>query len=107
MACNATDIPALSFPRNEIIEIIPASYNNEASRITIPNLPQEMIPPSPEDLQIPVPPSGVVSPMNGLGTPQTGAGTPRIPPGSPNSENPTPLEPSLGTQLLIERALRG
>ncbi|KAL9121723.1 MAG: hypothetical protein Q9187_001717 [Circinaria calcarea] len=106
MACNATDIPALSFPRNEIIEIIPASYNNEASRITIPNLPQDMIPPSPEDLQIPVPPSGVVTPMNGLGTPQTGAGTPGIRLGSP-SENATPFEPGLGTQLLVERALRG
>ena len=78
MACNANDIPALSFPRDEIIEIIPASYTNEATRITIPDLPQEIISPSPQDIQIPVPPSGVVSPMNGLGTPQTVAGTPRL-----------------------------
>ena len=39
MACNAVDIPFLSFPRNEIIEIIPASYNNEAKRIHVPDLP--------------------------------------------------------------------
>ncbi len=77
MACNATDIPKLSFPRNEIIEIIPASYNNDAKRILIPGLPQELIPASPEDLKIPVPPSGVVSPMVGLGTPANGGGTPR------------------------------
>ena len=48
MACNATDIPSLSFPRDEIIEIIPASYNNEASRIKISGLPPEIIPGSPE-----------------------------------------------------------
>ena len=52
MACNATDIPGLSFPRNEIIEIIPASYQNEATRISIPGLPQESIAASPEDIQI-------------------------------------------------------
>ncbi|OJD15321.1 hypothetical protein AJ78_04405 [Emergomyces pasteurianus Ep9510] len=65
MACNAADIPFLSFPRDEIIEIIPASYNNKAKRIHIPDLPPEIIPASPEDLKIPVPPSGVVSPMPG------------------------------------------
>lgn len=77
MACNATDIPKLSFPRNEIIEIIPASYNNEAKSILIPGLPRELIPASPEDLKIPVPPSGVVSPMVELGTPANGGGTPQ------------------------------
>lgn len=77
MACNATDIPNLSFPRNEIIEIIPASYNNEAKRILIPGLPPELNPASPEDLKIPVPPSGVVSPMLDLGTPANGSGTPQ------------------------------
>ncbi|KZF21282.1 6-phosphofructo-2-kinase [Xylona heveae TC161] len=41
MACNAADIPNLEFPRNEIIEIIPASYNNETKRIHIPGLPKE------------------------------------------------------------------
>lgn len=61
MACNATDIPGLSFPRNEIIEIIPASYNNEATAIPIPNLPEDTIPSSPEDIRIPVPSSGVVT----------------------------------------------
>jgi len=61
MACNAQDIPALSFPRNEIIEIIPASYNNEATRIVIPGIEEVMIPASPEDIKIPVPPSGTIT----------------------------------------------
>ncbi|QSS50336.1 6-phosphofructo-2-kinase/fructose-2, 6-bisphosphatase [Histoplasma capsulatum var. duboisii H88] len=65
MACNAADIPFLSFPRDEIIEIIPASYNNKANRIHIPDLPPEIIPASPEGIKIPVPPSGVASPMPG------------------------------------------
>ncbi|EON64099.1 hypothetical protein W97_03329 [Coniosporium apollinis CBS 100218] len=77
MACNATDIPKLDFPRDEIIEIIPASYNNEAKRIHIPELPDSMIPGSPQDLQIPVPPSGTVSPLGSLGSPNTtGTSTP-------------------------------
>ncbi|KAI9793622.1 MAG: hypothetical protein M1833_000708 [Piccolia ochrophora] len=70
MACNAADIPNLKFPRNEIVEIIPASYNNEAKRISIPDLPDEIVPDSPEDIKIPVPSSGMVSPMPGIGTPQ-------------------------------------
>jgi 6-phosphofructo-2-kinase/fructose-2,6-biphosphatase 4 len=86
MACDAMAIPKLKFPRNEIIEvsiiaetvifiklteqqIIPASYQNEAKRIKIPGLPQDMIPGSPEDIRIPVPPSGVASPLSGIGTP--------------------------------------
>lgn len=109
MACNAADIPFLSFPRDEIIEvataptlgihcnpmliccsniqILPASYNNEAKRIHVPDLPPEIIPGSPEDIKIPVPPSGAVSPMPGGsvgsltrgGTPQSGIRTPRDP----------------------------
>ncbi|KAI9881405.1 MAG: hypothetical protein M1830_003412 [Pleopsidium flavum] len=95
MACNATDIPKLSFPRNEIIEIIPASYNNEAKRILIPGLPQELIPASPEDLKIPVPPSGVVSPMAGLGTPANGGGTPQ-------NGSLTPQEPAEETHSRVD-----
>ncbi|KAK3080404.1 hypothetical protein LTS18_001714 [Coniosporium uncinatum] len=79
MACNAADIPRLEFPRNEIIEIIPASYNNMAKRIHIPDLPDQMIPSSPQDISMPVPPSGapsgMVSPMSGMGTPVMGSGT--------------------------------
>jgi 6-phosphofructo-2-kinase/fructose-2,6-biphosphatase 4 len=93
MACNAADIPKLEFPRDEIIEvstplskrqgrivptlnqIIPSSYNNVAKRIKIPGLPPSMVPGSPEDIQIPVPPSGAVSPIRGMGTPQAGSGT--------------------------------
>ncbi|KAK6438716.1 hypothetical protein LTR95_005077 [Oleoguttula sp. CCFEE 5521] len=69
MACSATDIPALQFPRDEIIEIIPASYNNSAKRIHIDGLPERLVPGSPEDIKIPVPPSGAVSPWSGIGTP--------------------------------------
>jgi hypothetical protein len=46
-------------------QIIPASYNNEARRIHIPDLPPEIIPASPQDIKIPVPPSGIVSPILG------------------------------------------
>lgn len=92
MACNAADIPKLEFPRDEIIEvrsqtppiytttlltlsqIIPSSYNNVAKRIKIPDLPPSMVPGSPEDISMPVPPSGAVSP-SGIGTPSLGSGT--------------------------------
>jgi hypothetical protein len=56
--------------------VIPASYTNRAQRIHIPGLPPQLVPGSPEDIQIPVPPSnlpsGAVSPMSGLGTPRGG-----------------------------------
>lgn len=68
MACNAVDIPFLSFPRDEIIEIIPASYNNEAKRIKIHDLPASIIPASPEGPQAAAPPSGFVTPRPGLGS---------------------------------------
>lgn len=110
MACNATDIPTLSFPRNEIIEIIPASYNNQAKRIYVPDLPPEIIPPSPEDIKIPVPPSGIVSPLNGMGTPRGGAQSPALlEEGAISPSKPGFLgrkEPGEGLQLLVERALR-
>ena len=107
MACNATDIPTLSFPRNEIIEIIPASYNNKAKRIHIPDLPDGMIPASPEDIRIPVAPSGVVSPMNGLGSPMSGAQSPLEGNTSPNRGHMTPKEAGSGAYLLVERAING
>ncbi|KAL9591043.1 MAG: hypothetical protein Q9203_000143 [Teloschistes exilis] len=111
MACNATDIPSLSFPRNEIVEIIPASYNNEATSIRVPDLPPEIIPSSPEDLEIPVPPSegpsGAATPMV-LGTPRISpkSGTPRITTTSPNDGLLTPQGSGEGSLLLVERALR-
>ncbi|KAL8654183.1 MAG: hypothetical protein Q9210_001667 [Variospora velana] len=108
MACNATDIPSLSFPRNEIIEIMPASYNNEATSIPIPDLPTEIIPSSPEDLKIPVPPSeapsGAATPLT-LGSPRTGPGTPRMI--TTSNQNGLLSEPGEGSLLLVERALRG
>ncbi len=106
MACNATDIPGLIFPRNKIIEITPTSYQNEATQILIPNLPPEMIPSSPEDIKIPVPPSlpnsGAVTPM-GLGTPRLAAGSSRA---SPREGGQSPQEPGDGSLLLVERAVR-
>ena len=96
MACNAADIPLLSFPRDEIIEvsrladitlatanmnqIIPASYNNEAKRVKIPGLPPEIIPHSPEGPKAYAPPSGFATPVPGLGS---GLGSPQQIPGTP------------------------
>ncbi|KAK6354129.1 hypothetical protein TWF730_008549 [Orbilia blumenaviensis] len=36
MACSTADIPTMKFGREEIVEIVPASYNNIARRIPIP-----------------------------------------------------------------------
>ncbi|OBT48288.1 hypothetical protein VE00_01215 [Pseudogymnoascus sp. WSF 3629] len=69
MACDAMAIPKLRFPRDEIIEIVPASYQNEARRIHISNLPPHIIPSSPEDLKLPVVMSGIVTPSSGIGSP--------------------------------------
>lgn len=71
MHCSTMDIPKLKFPRDEIIEIIPAAYQNEAKRIHIPGLDPKCIPGSPEDIRIVVPgtPSGTLSPIPGLSSP--------------------------------------
>lgn len=74
MHCSTMDIPRLIFPRNEIIEIIPAAYQNEAARIAIPGLDPAIVPSSPQDIKIPVPSSGVTSAhstpiFSGIGTP--------------------------------------
>lgn len=106
MACNATDIPSLSFPRDEIVEIIPASYNNEATRIKIPDLPAETIPASPEDIKIPVPPSGSITPMDLVTPPKSGVNSPKPAAGSPLDGAGTPLEPGDGQHLLVERVMR-
>ncbi|KAI1342648.1 bifunctional 6-phosphofructo-2-kinase/fructose-2,6-bisphosphate 2-phosphatase [Xylariaceae sp. FL0016] len=64
MHCSTMDIPNLKFPRNEIIEIIPAAYQNEAKRINIPGLDPKTVPGSPEDIRIPVPDSGFDTPAS-------------------------------------------
>ncbi|CAK7271542.1 hypothetical protein SEPCBS57363_004674 [Sporothrix epigloea] len=38
MHCSAMDIPKLKFPRNKIVEIVPAAYQNEAKIVRIPGL---------------------------------------------------------------------
>jgi len=63
------------FPLLTVVEIIPASYNNEAKRIKIPDLPPEIIPASPEGIKAPAPPSGFATPVPGLGS---GIASPRI-----------------------------
>lgn len=72
MHCSAADIPALKFPRDEIIEIIPAAYQNEAKRIHIPGLDPKLVPGSPEDIRTPVarqPSVGNLSPIPGMSSP--------------------------------------
>ncbi|KAK2004532.1 6-phosphofructo-2-kinase [Colletotrichum falcatum] len=69
MHCATMDIPVLKFPRDEIIEIIPAAYQNEAKRIHIPGVDPKITPSSPEDISIPVPVSGNLSPMPALSSP--------------------------------------
>ncbi|KAH9845092.1 6-phosphofructo-2-kinase/fructose-2,6-bisphosphatase like protein [Teratosphaeria destructans] len=93
MACSATDIPNLSFPRDEIIEIIPASYTNRAQRIHIDGLPPRLVPGSPEDISIPVPPSNIPS---GAATPMSSIETPR----QSGSGDQTPAQQESGNQQL-------
>ncbi|KAI0490911.1 6-phosphofructo-2-kinase-domain-containing protein [Xylaria cf. heliscus] len=69
MHCSTMDIPKLTFPRNEIIEIIPAAYQNEAKRIHIPGLDPNTVPGSPEDIRIPVPESSGADTPNVLPEP--------------------------------------
>ena len=81
------DIPRLKFPRDEIIEIIPAAYQNEAKRVHIPGLDPRIVPGSPEDIRIPVP-GGSVPGSRGASLPASGQMSP-IPGGGIGS----PAEP--------------
>lgn len=92
MHCSTMEIPALKFPRDEIIEIIPAAYQNEARRIHIPGLEPKMVPNSPDGIKLlaaggSVPPSGPASRPDSL--PASGQMTP-LPSGV--SSPPDPLE---------------
>ncbi|KAL8419235.1 hypothetical protein RB594_002447 [Gaeumannomyces avenae] len=77
MHCSAMEIPTLKFPRDEIIEIIPAAYQNEAKRIHIPGLDPRIVPGSPEDIRLAqrcgtggsIPGSGVLTPIGALSLP--------------------------------------
>lgn len=72
-----------------VLQIIPASYNNIAKRIKIEGLPDHLRPGSPQDIQMPAPPSAVPTP--GYGTPATSGtpqlGTPKQRPSSPSSDS--------------------
>lgn len=83
------------------MQIIPESYQNEARRVHIPGLPEEIVPASPEDLKIPVPPSGAVSPMQGLNSPTGGANTPQSGLRTPSGIR-TPREPERILQEHVE-----
>lgn len=78
MHCSTMDIPNLKFPRNEIIEVIPSAYQNEAKRIHIPGLDPKTVPGSPEDIRIPVPDSGADTPAPLPGGGLTAPATPSI-----------------------------
>lgn len=71
-------------------QIIPASYNNEAKRINIPDLPPEIIPASPEGIKAPAPPSGFVTPVPGLGSGLASPDDPGTP--DPNKGRKTPQD---------------
>ncbi|MBE3041480.1 histidine phosphatase family protein [Candidatus Bathyarchaeota archaeon] len=79
MHCSTMEIPILHFPRDKIIEIIPAAYQNESQRIHIPGVDPKIIPSSPQDIRIPVAPgvgSGQMSPITGLSSPAEWADKP-------------------------------
>ena len=77
MHCSTMQIPTLRFPRDEIIEIIPAAYQNEAKRIHIPGVDgRTTARGSPEDIRIPpitlsssAADSGTLSPIPGMSSP--------------------------------------
>lgn len=75
MHCSTMEIPTLKFPRDEIIEIIPAAYQNEAKRIHIPGLDPRIVPGSPEDIRMAqrsgssAPDSGDLTPIRGMSSP--------------------------------------
>ena len=73
------EIPFLHFPRDEIIEIIPAAYQNESQRVHIPGVDPTIIPSSPQDIRIPVSSSvgsGQLSPITGRASPAEWADKP-------------------------------
>lgn len=83
MHCSTMDIPKLKFPRDQIIEIIPAAYQNEAKQIHVTGLDPKCVPGSPEDIRIPVasgPPSGNLTPIPGMSSPAEMEEPPARPP---------------------------
>lgn len=80
MHVGTMEIPKLKFPRNEIIEIIPAAYQNEAKRIHIPGVDPTTVPGSPEDIR-----------MRAASIPGSGADTPAPP--FPGGGLSSPAEP--------------
>lgn len=81
MHCSTMEIPNLKFPRDEIIEIIPAAYQNEAKRIHIPGLDAKLPPGSPDIVQ---------TPLQVIGIPGEAAGS------VPGSGQMSPIAPIAG-----------
>lgn len=88
----------------ENLQIIPASYNNHAKRIRIPDLPAEIIPGSPEGPKAAAPPSGFATPVPGLGS---GMMSPRDKTGTPNGGNtPTGVKTPPNTESEHDISIR-
>ncbi|KAM4056187.1 6-phosphofructo-2-kinase domain-containing protein [Hirsutella rhossiliensis] len=68
MHCSTMEIPLLRFPRDEIIEIIPAAYQNEAKRIHIPGLDPSLLPGSPDDIKFPLTGASTSTKASGSGS---------------------------------------
>ena len=86
------------------MQIIPASYQNEAKQIQIPDLPLEIIPGSPEGLQMPAPPSGFATPSglgSAIGSPRIGSqrGSPRDGARTPEAGYKTPEDSDLPLRI--------
>jgi 6-phosphofructo-2-kinase/fructose-2,6-biphosphatase 4 len=86
--------PDITKPDLTLCQIIPSSYNNVAKRIHIPDLPDHVVPGSPEDLKMPVAPSGTVSPFPGIGTPKLGGIAGTVTPGQSGTGTPIPGGPA-------------
>lgn len=93
MHCSAMDIPKLKFHRNQIIEIIPAAYQNEAIKIRIPgvDIPQSRDSNSPDNIFFRSPVMTHNSGLLSVGTPIGSGAISPMPQLSSPAEPPEPL----------------
>lgn len=94
------EIPSLTFPRDEIIEIIPAAYQNEAKRIHIPGLEARQaktVPGSPNSglKSPPGAPAGSVPPSGPTSGTQSGVTSGQLSPVPGIEGTATPAEPEV------------
>ncbi|KAF2670280.1 6-phosphofructo-2-kinase/fructose-2,6-bisphosphatase-like protein [Microthyrium microscopicum] len=105
MACNATDIPKLDFPRNEIIEIIPSSYSNLAKRIKIRSLPEHIVPNSPDIIPLSAVPSISVSSFTNGDEITSGSATPSASGASQGSSQGASETPIVGKGAMVSTSV--